>query len=235
MRNVVAAHARVGFGAVRRAPDAAPSSSLRRRNAAASASTSSASEGEPRRARRRRRDLVRSHGLGGGLVEWWAHGLRTVDRKADALLAQGLGKQDADGDGSAQSINMAGFIKEMARQLRPDVGWFVFGVVALLVAAAAELAMPHFTAKTIFSVTSAAGGGPADTARFISLIRTIVALAGIYAVSAAVRGMTFGYLNQQFVYRLRQELFRNLVRQGIVFHDQAEVGVLTSRLTSDCR
>ena len=55
-----------------------------------------------------------------------------------------------------------------------------------------------------------------------------------FSVTASLRGMTFGFLNQRFVYKLRTRLFENLLRQDITFHDQSDVGVLTSRLTSDC-
>ena len=188
---------------------------------------------------------------------WWDVGLRTEDRRADAKKGRnknlsydgeeeeaktrtngttsgdgGGGDGDVTTEGGStkknKSINLLEFVEIMFDLLKPYKGMLAFGIVALFAAAGTELVLPHFTAKTIFSIQK----GNAQT--FYECVKTLLALAVAYSITASARGMTFGFLNQRFVYLLRCKLFENLLKQDITFHDQADVGVLTSRLTSDC-
>ncbi|KIZ04358.1 hypothetical protein MNEG_3599 [Monoraphidium neglectum] len=92
-----------------------------------------------------------------------------------------------------------------------------------------ELAIPHFTSKTIFAVNR--GAAPEV---FHSHLQMLAAAAGGFAVFAALRGWLFGVLNNRFVCNLRARLFGVLMREETSFHDVHEPGELTSRLTSDC-
>ncbi|KAI8476904.1 MAG: hypothetical protein J3K34DRAFT_455504 [Monoraphidium minutum] len=92
-----------------------------------------------------------------------------------------------------------------------------------------ELAIPHFTSKTIFAVTR--GAAPEAFHRHLEML----ALAALgFACFAALRGWLFGVLNNRFVQNLRSRLFAVLMREEASFHDVHEPGELTSRLTSDC-
>ena len=198
----------------------------RRRGVAGLASFSS-----PRRRRARRQARTRSARL--SLSEWWTIGLRTEDRRADAKRERGErdgndASTSGSGEGSDKAVSLLDFVGIMFDLLRPYRAMFAFGLVTLVLAAGAELALPHFTAKTIFAIQKG------NQELFRGCIRWLLGLSVAFSVTASMRGMTFGFLNQRFVFRLRTKLFENLLRQDITFHDQSDVGVLTSRLTSDC-
>eukprot|EP00798_Chlamydomonas_sp_ICE-L_P024557 gene24557-10168_t len=50
-----------------------------------------------------------------------------------------------------------------------------------------------------------------------------------------MRGMCFSVLNNRMILRLRMSLFQNLTQRETAFFDGVSVGVLTSRLQSDCQ
>jgi ATP-binding cassette subfamily B (MDR/TAP) protein 9 len=170
--------------------------------------------------------------------EWWNEGLRTRDRRADAKKereererkAKGLKATDSSAPGGKhdKTVSLTEFVSLMFQMLQPYRVMFGFGVLTLFAAAGTELVLPHYTAKTIFSVQKG------NAAHFYQCVKTLIVLAFAYSITASARGMTFGFLNQRFVYLLRSKLFKNILDQDITFHDQADVGVLTSRLTSDC-
>lgn len=168
--------------------------------------------------------------------EWWQIGLRTEDRRADAKKAReennrlkNEANEAGEGEeGSDKAVTLLEFVGIMFELLKPYKKMFAFALVTLLLAAGIELMLPHYTAKTIFSIQKG------DTALFHRCVKTLLGLSAAFSVIASLRGMTFGFLNQRFVYKLRTGLFENLLRQDITFHDQADVGMLTSRLTSDC-
>ncbi len=64
--------------------------------------------------------------------------------------------------------------------------------------AACELAIPHFTSKSLFSVTN---GAPLEV--FHSSLRMLAAAAMGYAVFAAIRGALFSILNNRLSRQLR--------------------------------
>ncbi len=61
----------------------------------------------------------------------------------------------------------------------------------------------------------------------------IVAVAGVMAISVAVRFTLFSTVGERVVTRLRGDLFERLLAQEIAFFDEKRTGDLTSRLSSD--
>jgi ABC-type multidrug transport system fused ATPase/permease subunit len=99
----------------------------------------------------------------------------------------------------------------------------------MLVGAAAELAVPHYTSRALFM---AASGAPRPD--FIEAVRALALAAGVYVSFAAVRGALFSVLQNRLSRALRTRLFGVLARQEAAFFDTHDPGALTSRLTSDC-
>lgn len=99
----------------------------------------------------------------------------------------------------------------------------------MLVGAAAELAVPHFTSRALFM---AASGAPRP--EFTEAVRSLALAASVYVSFAAVRGALFSVLQNRLSRALRTRLFGVLARQEAAFFDAHDPGALTSRLTSDC-
>lgn len=91
-------------------------------------------------------------------------------------------------------------------------------IAAVFMAAGAlcELAIPHFTSKTIFAVTK---GAPQEV--FQGHLHSLAAAAAGFALFAALRGWLFGVLNNRFVRNLRSRLFAVLMREETAFHGEA--------------
>ena len=110
----------------------------------------------PRQRLGRPRHLVLSGARGArlSLSEWWSVGLRTEDRRQDAKNSRETPAADAsDSDpGKDKTVSLLEFVGIMFELLRPYKKTFAFGLVTLFLAAGAELMLPHYTAKTIFSI-----------------------------------------------------------------------------------
>ena len=100
----------------------------------------------------------------------------------------------------------------------------------MVAAAMAELSIPHYVTKSIFS---AAVGGSSSS--YLPHLQTLSALVLGFGITAALRGSSFNLLNQRMVMRLRGQLFSRLVESEARFFDENEVGSLTSRLQTDCQ
>ncbi|CAL5226115.1 g8932 [Coccomyxa viridis] len=78
----------------------------------------------------------------------------------------------------------------------------------MAVAALAELAIPHFTTRTIFSVANLG-----SKAKFYDNVQILAVLSVSYGLFAGLRGFLISLLNTQLIQNLRSELFRTLIRQ----------------------
>lgn len=105
-----------------------------------------------------------------------------------------------------------------------------FAVTFMVLAAGSELAIPHFVSASIFAITKAN-----SKALFKRNVQVLAIMAFSYGIFAGLRGFCFSLLNTDLIQRLRGELFGALLRQEVAFFDKEEVGVLTSRLGSDCQ
>ncbi|CAL8468057.1 g7596 [Coccomyxa elongata] len=100
----------------------------------------------------------------------------------------------------------------------------------MAIAALSELAIPHFTTATIFSVTESG-----SSVKFYQNVKLLAVLSVMYGFFAGLRGFLISLLNTDLIQNLRSELFSTLIRQPVEFFDTAEVGVLTSRMGADCQ
>ncbi|DBA70277.1 TPA: hypothetical protein ACH3X2_012175 [Trebouxia sp. C0005] len=105
-----------------------------------------------------------------------------------------------------------------------------FAVTFMVLAAASELAIPHYVSASIFAITKAN-----SKTLFKRNVQLLATMAFSYGIFAGLRGFCFSLLNTDLIQRLRGDLFGSLLKQEVAFFDKEEVGVLTSRLGSDCQ
>eukprot|EP00897_Mesotaenium_endlicherianum_P010295 jgi/Mesen1/9294/ME000060S08736 len=119
------------------------------------------------------------------------------------------GDDDATGD-----ENFRKGMKRMVSLVAPDWKILTFSFTFLVIAALAEVSIPHYVAATIFS---AANNLPT---KFNYNARQLALMTVTYGVFSGIRGALFGIANQ---------------RLEIAFFDTEGVGDLTSRLGADCQ
>eukprot|EP00201_Polytomella_parva_P022584 CAMPEP_0175045550 /NCGR_PEP_ID=MMETSP0052_2-20121109/4493_1 /TAXON_ID=51329 ORGANISM="Polytomella parva, Strain SAG 63-3" /NCGR_SAMPLE_ID=MMETSP0052_2 /ASSEMBLY_ACC=CAM_ASM_000194 /LENGTH=394 /DNA_ID=CAMNT_0016309109 /DNA_START=588 /DNA_END=1769 /DNA_ORIENTATION=- len=102
-------------------------------------------------------------------------------------------------------------------------------IICMIVAAVSELAIPHYSTKSVFAATQRLGDEVSKN------VRLLIVLVFMYGSFAAMRGFCFSMLNNRMTRRLRDELFSTLIYRETEFFDQTDVGALTSRLQSDCQ
>lgn len=125
-------------------------------------------------------------------------------------------------------------LRRLAALARPEVGLLAAGMVMLLLAQGAGLALPLAFGRVIDTVAS--GTTESHTSAVRQLNHDVLALALIVIVSAAataVRAYCFNYAGQRVVARLRHTLFGAIIRQEVSFFDETKTGDLISRLSSD--
>ncbi|XP_050276535.1 ABC transporter B family member 26, chloroplastic isoform X1 [Quercus robur] len=108
--------------------------------------------------------------------------------------------------------------------------WVIFTAFAtLIVAALAQIAIPHYLTASIFTAQSS------EVAVFHRNVRLLIVLCITSGICSGVRGCCFGIANMILVKRMRETLYSSLLLQDISFFDTETVGDLTSRLGSDCQ
>lgn len=90
-------------------------------------------------------------------------------------------------------------------------------LVFMFAAAACELALPHFVAKTIFTLAQAQGA--ANFTGHLPYVKALAACTLGFATCAAVRGTLFSMINNRMTQRLRTRLFGTLVKKEASFFD----------------
>eukprot|EP00250_Pteridium_aquilinum_P008438 c17944_g1_i1 orf=506-2728(-) len=100
---------------------------------------------------------------------------------------------------------------------------------ALVLAALSEIAIPHYVAATIFSAQNGLSH------EFVKNAKHLAVMSIAFGLFSGLRGGCFGVANQILVRRIREKLFSTMLNQDIAFFDKESVGILTSRLGSDCQ
>ncbi|MCO5592671.1 hypothetical protein L7F22_046674 [Adiantum nelumboides] len=124
------------------------------------------------------------------------------------------------------------FVSAMQRfwpLVAPDKVIISVAFLALVLAALSEIAIPHYITATIFSAQSGLKH------EFIRNAKHLAVLCFAFGLFSGLRGGCFGVANQILVRRMREKLFSTMLNQEISFFDKEAVGVLTSRLGSDCQ
>ncbi len=105
----------------------------------------------------------------------------------------------------------------------------MFALLALTVAALATLAIPAGF-RMVIDRGFAAGGDPADIARWFEYLLLIV---GVMAVATAFRFYFVSWLGERTVADIRLSVSRNLLRQSPAFFEHNRPAEIASRMTSD--
>ncbi|KAI5058685.1 hypothetical protein GOP47_0026855 [Adiantum capillus-veneris] len=124
------------------------------------------------------------------------------------------------------------FVSAMQRfwpLVAPDKLIISVAFLALVLAAFSEIAIPHYVTATIFSAQSGLKH------EFVQNAKRLAILSIAFGLFSGLRGGCFGVSNQILVRRMRDKLFSTMLNQDISFFDKEAVGILTSRLGSDCQ
>lgn len=102
--------------------------------------------------------------------------------------------------------------------------------IFLVLAAASDVAVPHFSSKALNAiVANSAGGERSVNGPILGLL--LASTSG--ALFTGLRGGAFWLAGSRVVSRLRRAMFSNLARQELAYFDSRRRGELTSRLSSD--
>ncbi|CAL1160936.1 unnamed protein product [Cladocopium goreaui] len=107
--------------------------------------------------------------------------------------------------------------------------------IFLVVAAIADVLIPHYISQTISQIILAEEQGTLASRPYRLPVLSLLLAAGASAVFSACRGATFFLMGGRLAQRLRCTLFASLMQQDIGFFDVTQIGELTSRMTQDCQ
>ena len=111
---------------------------------------------------------------------------------------------------------------------KPDAHLYLFGFMFLILSSTAMAFIPYYTGQVINHIAIRPSTSEFQKAILIMAFVTVVS-----AVCAGLRGGIMVIANARTNIRLRNHLYRSLVKQEIGFFDESQTGNLTSRLTSD--
>ena len=119
-------------------------------------------------------------------------------------------------------------IRRISRYLIPHKRWALVGLVAMIVFAAASFSQPYiiFLALQDFIATG-------DLRGLARLMGVFVALALVAWVAEFVRQWAMARIGHRILLTMRQQVFDHMMSLSQSFYDDAEVGRVMSRVTSD--
>ncbi len=109
----------------------------------------------------------------------------------------------------------------------PDVWLLIGGTLALLIAAAGQVAVPHFMGTVVDTVIDK------DTVAFHNSLIFLGVSAFLTSVFSGMRGGLFSICIARLKIRLRELLFSRILDQDMAFFDAEKTGEITSRLSAD--
>ncbi|CBJ27348.1 ATP-binding cassette, sub-family B, member 8 precursor [Ectocarpus siliculosus] len=116
----------------------------------------------------------------------------------------------------------------MGTLVRSQRGVLLASIVTLVLAAACEIAVPHYSSRALNAAAFAN-----DRVEFARSLQGMVAYSLLASVFTGLRGACFWLAGTHVVAKVRFDLLSSLLKQDISFHDSNETGALTSRLASD--
>ncbi|CAM9443114.1 unnamed protein product, partial [Ectocarpus sp. 8 AP-2014] len=116
----------------------------------------------------------------------------------------------------------------MGTLVRSQRGVLLASIVTLVLAAACEVAVPHYSSRALNAAAFAN-----DRVEFARSLQGMVAYSLLASVFTGLRGACFWLAGTHVVAKVRFDLLSSLLKQDISFHDSNETGALTSRLASD--
>jgi len=112
--------------------------------------------------------------------------------------------------------------------LRIYKGRLALALLATLVVTATTLAMPYLT-KVAVDTTIAQG----DITGLTLIALLYLVLNGVYWLAIYWQGYLSTWVGQHVVHAIRRDLYAQVLRQPVAFHEQERVGQISSRLTHD--
>jgi len=122
---------------------------------------------------------------------------------------------------------MAASFGRLLALARPEARRIALGTVFLAISSGANLLLP----QALRSIVDRAASAPEPAVDRAAL--SLLALAGLQAITGAIRYVLFTTAGERIVARLRTRLFEKIMAQDIAFFDERKTGELTSRLASD--
>lgn len=119
-------------------------------------------------------------------------------------------------------------LRRLFRLARPEVGRLLAGTVFLAIGSTTGLLYPQ---GLRYLIDEALAKGQLELINRTAL--AIGAVLAMQSVAVALRYYLFNTAGERVVARLREDVYRSLVKQEIAFFDQRRTGELTSRLASD--
>ncbi|CAE8725648.1 unnamed protein product [Polarella glacialis] len=108
------------------------------------------------------------------------------------------------------------------------------GVGCLLVAAGMRTLIPQAVAQTLIAALKPGVGEDFQRKALMHSAKRLGKLALGYGFFSGIRGLVMSIAENRLLSRLRRQTFSRILQQDINFHDERDVGELTSRLNSDC-
>ncbi|XP_037830741.1 ATP-binding cassette sub-family B member 9 isoform X2 [Kryptolebias marmoratus] len=164
----------------------------------------------------------------------------------ESSSASGLGSRHGGGRGSEdteklmetageeergqekEKVSSGATLGRLLTYCRKDSGLLSVAVVFLLVSAVCEAFIPFFYGKAIDSIVV-----HQSMEHFAKPVVTLSLLAFVSSLAMGVRGGVFTLTFARLNLRLRNHLFRTLMRQEIGFFDENHTGDILSRLSAD--
>ncbi len=112
----------------------------------------------------------------------------------------------------------------------PYKGWFITGLLSLVLSSATLLAFPYLAGKLL----DVAEGKPVPYFDSISQIAlALMAILFVQGVFSFTRVYTFSVVSERSLADLRKEVYKKIIWLPLTFFDSRRIGELMSRITSD--
>ncbi|KAJ8286156.1 hypothetical protein GJAV_G00035160 [Gymnothorax javanicus] len=131
-------------------------------------------------------------------------------------------------DKAKEGPNSGATVGRLLSYCREDSGLLALAFLFLLLSAVCEAFIPYYTGKAIDGIVI-----HKSMESFTKPLVTLTVLALLSSIAIGLRGGIFSITFARLNVRLRNLLFRSLMRQEIAFFDAKHTGDITSRLTSD--
>ncbi|CAJ1361293.1 unnamed protein product [Effrenium voratum] len=142
---------------------------------------------------------------------------------------------DAAGEGEAESRRKKDSLWKLLDLVLLEWPLLIQAGICLMVAAIADVLIPHYISQTISLIILAEEQGTLASRPYKQPVLCLLLAAATSAVFSAMRGGTFIVIGGRLGVTLRCRLLETLTRQEIGFFDTTKIGELTSRMTQDCQ
>jgi len=139
------------------------------------------------------------------------------------------GKTSSSKSKSKSSSKSSSDFARLLRLARPEWKWIAFGLVSLLVRLPFSVAMPHFIAGAIGAVVE-----NDDSKKFRANVERFLFAGTVNGLLDFWNVFFFSYARARIIKRLREDVFRAILKKNIEWFDERTTGRVTSMLSSEC-